>query len=124
MSDRAEASKEVADRDSTETQEEEKRKRGTYVIRIEKLGTGEPTPFDGQYLKEYDPGRDGSTPDGREMVCHLVATSNVAEAKRFDGIQAADVEWMQFDPRGTLGENGEPNRPLAAFSVSIEWVDD
>jgi hypothetical protein len=57
--------------------DEEKR-----VIRIVGLINGGTSAFDGQYVVEYDPGRDGVEPMGRPMLCHLVTTSDVRSAVR------------------------------------------
>jgi hypothetical protein len=62
-------------------------------IQIVGLGNGEPTPFDGKYLVEYDPSRAGMDPEGNEMVAHIVATEDPAQAKEFATLEEALETW-------------------------------
>lgn len=87
------------------------------VIQIVGLVGGGDTPFDGQYVKEYDPSRPGVDPRGLPMLAHIVCTPSVAEAKRFaTGAEALEF-WRKSD--GTFRPDGKPNRPLTAFTVLI-----
>lgn len=89
------------------------------VIKIEGLINGQPTPFDGEYLVEYDPERDGTAPDGSPMLAHIVTTPDLAEAKKFpDFIEAAEC-WKRVCKRTPRRPDGKPNRPLTAFTVAI-----
>jgi hypothetical protein len=89
------------------------------MIRIVGLATGEPTPFDGRYVAEYDPGQDGIAPDGRRMKCLLRTTANPAEALRAPQRELFEL-WRAVDPRKPLRWDGKPNRPLTAFTVTFE----
>ena len=81
------------------------------------LLNGEPTPFDGQWVVEYDPTRRGADPLGKPMIAHLVTTTDPFNAKEFATIMEAENCWRQaFGLRG----DGRPNRPLTAFVVEIQ----
>ena len=96
---------------------------GSVVVQLVGLINGGTTAFDGQYLVEYDPGRDGIEPStGRTMMCHLVTTSDRAQAFQFDDAAAAFETWQLVDPRKPVRVDGKPNRPLTAFTVGIEAV--
>jgi hypothetical protein len=75
------------------------------------------TGFEGLFLKEYDPRRRGTTPDGRPLLCYIEATELWEEALRFADIGAARREWMRWD--GTLRSDGKPSRPLTAFNIQF-----
>jgi hypothetical protein len=91
------------------------------VMKIEGMGGG-PTPFDGQYLKEYDPGRAGVDPNGAPMIAHVVTTPHKHEAKVFASLVEFHAEWTRVDPHNPVRPDGRPNRPLTAFTVSTEQV--
>lgn len=80
------------------------------------LSDGSVTPFDNTYLVEYDPTREGIAPDGSIMLAHIVTTSNIAEAKVFPSTLEALECW-----RTAYGfrEDGLPNRPLTAFTITF-----
>lgn len=83
-------------------------------MKLVSTAAGVPTEFDGCYVVEYDPtyvhpqGYDGGI---------LRVTANRAEAMRFETIGAALELW-----RKSYGNraDGEPNRPLTAWSVMLE----
>lgn len=83
------------------------------VIRIAPEGT----EFDGAYVVEYDPSRDGVSPSGQYMVCHLRVTLNPAEARRFTSAEAALAYYMQA--YGVRPNDGKPNRPLTALTIEV-----
>lgn len=85
------------------------------VIKIIQLSDGTSTPFDGQYVLEYDPTRGGFDPDGRPMQCHLVTTPDRGAALDLPGIEVIEL-WRKA--HGTRAD-GKPNRPLTAFTVEI-----
>lgn len=91
------------------------------IIRIVGLVDGTPTDFDGQYIVEYDPSRVGTHPvTGRPMpVFHLVTTPDIRRATRFVASDAADL-YRAIDRRNPTQANGEPNRPLTAFTVELD----
>jgi hypothetical protein len=94
---------------------------GTLVIRI--LGIGnQPTPFDGQWLTEYDPSRAGVDPDGKPMIAHLRTSADKSQALRFNGWVEAHALWSQES--GHIRPDGQKDRPLTAFAISIEPADD
>lgn len=84
---------------------------------IVNLVNGEPTPFDGQWLVEYDPTRRGVDPHGKPMTAHLVTTDDARLAKEFETIADAEECWKQSFG---LRKDGRPNRPLTAFVVEIQ----
>jgi len=85
------------------------------VIRIIGLVNGGETEFDGQYLTEYDPTRDGVSPSGEPMLCHLRTTPDIDKAARFTTEQAFETWKLSHGVR----PDGRPSRPLSAFSVEI-----
>ncbi len=78
-----------------------------------------PTPFDGQYVLEYDPERNGVAPDGRLMSAHIVTTKDVGRARRWATGGEALAFWRQVCQREPTRIDGKPNRPLTAFTVEI-----
>lgn len=91
------------------------------TIRIVGLVDGTPTDFDGQYLVEYDPSRVGTQPvTGRPMpVFHLVTTPDIRKATRFSTSEVVSV-YRAVDRRNPVNPDGQPNRPLTAFTVEID----
>lgn len=90
-------------------------------IRVLGLVTGNPSPFDGQWLAEYDPTRPGVDPNGRPIRAHLVCTSDPAQAMRFSSPVAAHRLWRTN--AGSRRPDGRHDRPLTAFHVAIEPID-
>jgi len=94
---------------------------GPLVIRI--LGIGnQKTPFDGQWLTEYDPSREGVDPDGNPMVAHVRTSADKSQALRFNGWVEAHALWCK--ETGHVRPDGQKDRPLTAFAISIEPADD
>ena len=94
------------------------------VIQIVGLINGGRTAFDGQFLVEYDPGRNGVEPgSGRPMLAHIITTPDLAQATRYEPGEALEV-WRAVDPRQPVRGDGKPNRPLTAFSVEISAPED
>jgi len=73
----------------------------------------------GLALESYDP----DAYDGRGDAAF---TGDPAKAKRFPDSRAAMTEWTRQSVVRPLREDGKPNRPLTAFTVSPmpmdEWV--
>lgn len=90
------------------------------VMRIISLVDGTRTPFDGKFVKEYDPSRDGVDPLGAPMIAHVVVTVDRTKAMKFKDLAEARDTWMLVDPRRPVRPDGQPNRPLTAFNISIE----
>jgi len=85
------------------------------VIRIVGFPDGTPCPVAGHYLERYDP--DAPTgPTGQALF-----TRHIAYAKTYVDAAAAMAEYQRTR---TLDHqtrpDGKPNRPLTAFTVSIE----
>lgn len=85
-------------------------------IQIVSLSDGSESPFDGQYLVEYDPSRPGVDPRGEPMTAHLVTTPNRGNAREFRNTLEALECWRQA--HGTRPD-GKPNRPLTAYHVMV-----
>lgn len=93
------------------------------VIRIIGLVNGPATAFDGEYVIEYDPSRDGVEPGtGRPMNCHLVTTADQEKATRYDMVEALEL-YRAVDPRDPVRPDGKPNRPLTAFTIEAHRAD-
>lgn len=94
--------------------------RGGSVLRIIGLINGPATEFDGQYLVEYDPTTPSVSPDGIPMTAHLRTCPDLAGAHVFRvGSDAVDL-WRS--PSGRTRPDGERDRPLTAFTVSLESI--
>jgi hypothetical protein len=70
-----------------------------------------------QYVEWYDP----EAYDGRGDV---QLTSDRAKAKLFASHEEAWTFWKQISKTRPKRADGRPNRPLTAFSVSIEPTED
>ena len=88
------------------------------VIKILGLCNGGETGFDGQYVVEYDPARDGEDKRGLPMLCHLKTSPHEEEAARYTTEEAFEL-WRAVDPRVPVRPDGKPNRPLTAFTVEV-----
>lgn len=87
------------------------------VIRIDTLSDGSPSSLDNTYVVEYDPSiPTGVAPNGEEMICHLLVTPKVEEAKVFEDMPAAWEYWRQSYG---VRDDGEPNRPLTAYTCEF-----
>jgi hypothetical protein len=90
------------------------------VVRIIGLVSGRPTPMDLRWVVDYDPTRPGYDPAGNPMLCHLVTTADVREARRFSRADAIACI-RQADG---LRPDGKPNRPISAFTLEIHPADE
>ena len=88
------------------------------VIRLIGLANGEPSLADGEWVKEYNPSRDGTDPAGQAIGCLLVTTSDPAQARLYGMAEVLDV-WNRVDARNPTRPDGKPNRPLTAYTVEI-----
>jgi hypothetical protein len=92
------------------------------VIRLLGQINGAPTPYDGLYLMKYQVGIEGVDPHGARMSALVEATSSLALARKFKTSAEAVECYRQIDPRIPHRADGRPNRPLTAFTVSIETL--
>jgi hypothetical protein len=84
------------------------------LVVIVGLASGEPTPgLDGTYLKSY-------TPDGHGGRGDLVVTPHRHAAKRYTNAVDARNEWARVSSTHPRRPDGKPNRPLSAFTITIE----
>lgn len=78
-------------------------------------GSVVPTPYDGQYLRDFD----FEAGDGRGEV---TMTTNIKKAKRFkNGMEAFQFYRRQPECK-PIREDGEPNRPLTATNWEFRAV--
>jgi hypothetical protein len=89
------------------------------IVKILGLVDGSKTSFDNQYLVEYDPTKQGFSPEGYPMQCLLVTTPNENEATPFEDFPTAVAACRQADG---VRPDGLPNRPITAFSLEFETV--
>lgn len=89
------------------------------AMKILGLRWGNKTPFDGQYLKEYDPERDGISPDGKPMLAHIVVTPNIEDAMKFKTRHELYACWQKSADRRPICPDGTINCPLSSFNVEI-----
>lgn len=90
-------------------------------LRIVGLISGQPSPLDNQWVVEYDPTRPGADPHGRPMTAHVVCSPDPARARRFESVDDARAYWRTTS--GRTRPDGQPDRPLTAFSVLAEPVE-
>ena len=84
------------------------------VLRLVGTAAGKPTEFDGKFLEYYDPSYcpknlpyDGGA---------LLVTPDLNQAMQFKDAAAALEKWREsYGVRA----DGQPNRPLTAFSVEV-----
>jgi hypothetical protein len=67
------------------------------------------------YVKEYDP-------DGNNGQGEVTFTHNILRAKWYAAPEEALAEWQQQSKVKPLREDGKPNRPLSAFTMTVEPV--
>ena len=92
----------------------------SFRLRILSAANGRPTSYDGQYVKDYDPGRDGEDSTGQPMFAYLEGTDDPEAARAFETVEEAAAFWKMVDPRQPQRPDGEPNRPLTFFTVEIK----
>lgn len=81
------------------------------------------SPFDGQFVRDFDPSRDGVDPFGNLMLAHLTAVADPRLAHHYLSVADAHAEWVRIDSREPVRTDGKPNRPLTAFTVQIMNLD-
>lgn len=82
-----------------------------YVIQFLGDALGRPTRVDGQYLTAYDP----DTGD-------LQTTADASRALHFDHPADALHLWRAQSTVEPLRPDGKPNRPLTAFTITVDPV--
>ena len=85
------------------------------TLRILGAIDGTPTPWDGQYVVEYDP-----SCAGMDSLSHLLTTPDRSKARRFRTYEEAWNYSRQVDPREPVRHDGQPNRPLTVFTTEID----
>jgi hypothetical protein len=70
---------------------------------------------DPAYLGSYDPRYRGGR--GRASL-----TSDVSKALRYDSAEAVLRAWRAVNPERPTREDGRPNRPLTAYTITPEEV--
>lgn len=76
------------------------------------------TGFEGQWLSEFDPERQGKAPaNSLPITAHVATTEDPDQAIRFADVAAARRLWMRWDK--TTRPDGRPSRPLTAFTIEV-----
>ena len=88
------------------------------VIKIVQAAAGFSSDHAGQYIRSFVP----DTDEYGQGV--LVTTANLDDALKFETWPAAFEFWKQQSRRCPLRMDGKPNRPLTAFTVTIEPIVD
>jgi hypothetical protein len=83
----------------------------SYVIRVIQLATGHPSEIDGTYVESY------TDTDGRGR---LITTAHREAAMQFEDATGAFEFWNQVSQVQPKRDDGEPNKPLTAFTVAVE----
>lgn len=87
------------------------------VLRIVCLANGAPSVESGRYIVRADVNSHG----GRGW---LVTTTDPSKARRFSDQPAAIEYWQRQSTKLPVRMDGQPNRPLTAFTVEVLPVDD
>lgn len=89
------------------------------VIRLLERTDGRATEHTGRYLVYFSPDRHNG-PDYEGGT--LITTAVKAHAQRFADARAALEYWKQSPtcPCHAIREDGRPNRPLTAYTVTVE----
>lgn len=74
--------------------------------------------LDGQWLRTFDP--DAHAPGVLFPTGDAQFTPHVEEAKRFDSKVDAIIFWQQKSKVSPLRPDGQANRPLTAFTMSVD----
>lgn len=85
-------------------------------IRIIGLVTGAPSGAAGQWVKSY-------TPHGRGGRGDIELTPNRSDAKVYETVVAALEDWQRVSVTHPTRPDGQPNRPMTAWTVRIEPED-
>ncbi len=92
------------------------------VVMLVGLATGEPSPYDGQYLTSYDPSRPGQDASGRPMLCILETCDAERHARRFPSVTEAHEYVYRVSESSPVRLDGKPNRPLSAYTIMMVKV--
>lgn len=84
-----------------------------FVIQILSLANGTRSPFDGGFVKTFDPDAFNGRGD-------LDVVMKAKDARKFDTQVEALRFWQQQSTVKPTRADGKPNRPLTAFNVTIE----
>ena len=88
----------------------------SFVIQIEWLGGAqgriEPDKSEGQFVLNFDP-------DAHDGMGHLWTAAKPQDAIQFAGYKEALEYYRQVSHVRPVRDDGKPNRPLTAFTVSI-----
>jgi hypothetical protein len=82
------------------------------VLKIVGLADGRPTPDDGRYVVWMDV-------DARAGRGLLHTTHDVREARVFDTLAQAARYWQRTSTVRPRRPDGQPNRPLTAYTIEI-----
>jgi len=81
------------------------------ILRVVGWAHNLPSPYDGQYLVEVHP-------DALRADEWIACSADAAEARVFDTASEAIAYWHQQSTATPLRDDGEPNRPATAWTMS------
>jgi hypothetical protein len=90
------------------------------VMIIVEAAAGFEVDFAGNYLEAFDPYFPDPTGKGLGL---MLTTPDIKAAKRFPSILEAAEYWKQQSPVVPFRDDGLPNRPLTAFTVTFKNID-
>lgn len=90
---------------------------GQVVLRVICRIDGTPTAADRRFVVEYDPTLTWDLEAG-DRTFKLVTSADIRKARGFPGIREAAEYLRQVCPNVPFA-NGQPNRPLTAFTVEM-----
>jgi hypothetical protein len=90
---------------------------GQVVLRVICRLDGIPTAADRRYVVEYDPTLAWDLEAG-DRTFKLVTSADIRKARGFPGVREA-AEYLRLICPNVPIANGQPNRPLTAFTVEL-----
>lgn len=84
----------------------------SFVMIAEGFANGQHCPHAGQYLETFDHEACGG-------IGYATFTTNLNAAMRFKDLAAAMAFWRKIPRNKRVREDGKPNRPLTALTVTI-----
>lgn len=83
-----------------------------YALQVIRLASGPPGPEAGQFVQDFDP-------DAHDGLGMATLTPDRHEAKTFANGREALAFWTQASTVRPTRDDGQPNRPLTAYTVEV-----
>lgn len=84
-----------------------------WVLRVVCVADGSPTPLAGRYVRRWHP---SATRPGLPMVD---ATDDATKARSFATAAEAYAYWTEVNRKHPVRPDGQPNRPMTAYTCEV-----